>query len=170
MATYDDGIPDQLTGKLVRYDTRCQWCAGRLVGIAFRHQVPKFCGHTHKKNYRAHQRPARTAQPKNILHTHVCRRCGHSFQTISILRSQICSVTCILKAASYDLWNKCWRKRAWLRKAAAIQAAWRLGQNTGDHGTAPYMCEYCQYWHIGHPKQGVKQMTDSEVDTTETTL
>lgn len=170
MPIYDDEVPVQIRNKFTDYATKCLWCGGCLKGTAFSHQVPKFCGATHQRKYREHQRPTQRAPQPAQTYDRICRRCGQTYQTLSVLRSQMCSVVCILKDASYDLWNKCWRKRAWLMRAAAIQAAWRLGQNTGDHGTSPYHCEYCEYWHIGHRKQGVKQMTHSPVDTNPPTL
>ena len=136
---------------LVVYDGRCGWCKGRLTGTALQSQVPAFCCPTHKRRYRIHGRPSTQPQPRDILQRRIaCRRCGTFPWTRNLLRSQMCSVICILKNADPERYSSCWRKIPHWSQAAAIRAAWKLAQSTGDHGTHPYHCESCNHWHIGH--------------------
>jgi hypothetical protein len=82
-----------------------------------------------------------------------CRRCGQPFWSWNRLESQMCTVVCLLKDKHLDRYNGCWRKKPWPSQASAVQAAWRLGVNLGDHGTAPYHCEHCGWWHTGHSRR-----------------
>ena len=147
---------------IVSFDGKCLWCGGRLEGIAFHDQIPLYCNATHKRHYRRHRRRRARDNPPGDTLIHACRHCGKEFTTRSRARVQACSVFCLLMAQDMDRYNRCWRKIAHHTKRLATFAAWRLAQDTGDHGVAPYLCALCSYWHIGHyTKKDGCQLADS---------